>query len=183
MLPDATRTAQSSMHRGSRTRCIPLASVMGIEPIGRWVWRPDRPPGRTLYDSFLGYQLGEPDPGADGRPLLTRSQRFRGRTNPDRLYFRTRLLLALKRSCSLSTAGSGLPGGLSQLLQLALVSLAGTGRLEGGLVFLACPRHEGFHPLPAAVAARRKELTPLSNHAFVRSMIKTRRHLRRLVGS
>lgn len=34
-------------------RCIPLASVMGIEPMGRWVWRPDRPPGRTLYDSFF----------------------------------------------------------------------------------------------------------------------------------
>ncbi len=56
VLPDATRTAQSSMHRGSRTRCIPLASVMGIEPIGRWVWRPDRPPGRTLYDSFPDYR-------------------------------------------------------------------------------------------------------------------------------
>lgn len=71
VLPDATRTAQSSMHRGSRTRCIPLASVMGIEPIGRWVWRPDRPPpGRTLYDSFL---TGESDPvWADGHPIAER---------------------------------------------------------------------------------------------------------------
>ena len=77
MLPDATRTAQSSMHRGSRTRCIPLASVMGIEPIGRWVWRPDRPPVRTPYDSFLA---GESDPGADGRPVLAWCQRFSGCT-------------------------------------------------------------------------------------------------------
>ena len=34
-------------------RHIPLASVMGIEPISRWVWRPDRPPERTPYDSFF----------------------------------------------------------------------------------------------------------------------------------
>ena len=37
---------------------------MGIEPIGRWVWRPDRPPGRTPYDSFLA---GESDPVVGGR--------------------------------------------------------------------------------------------------------------------
>ena len=62
-------------------RCIPLASVMGIEPIGRWVWRPDRPPGRTLYDSFL---TGESDPvWTDGHPIAERVVR-RGRTNPDR---------------------------------------------------------------------------------------------------
>ena len=56
VLPDATRTAQSSMHRGSRTRCIPLASVMGIEPIGRWVWRPDRQRKDHQW-SFLGRSL------------------------------------------------------------------------------------------------------------------------------
>lgn len=70
VLPDATRTAQSSMHRGSRTRYIPLASVMGIEPIGRWVWRPDRPPGRTPYDSFLAGE-SETQWWADGRPFAS----------------------------------------------------------------------------------------------------------------
>lgn len=44
-------------------RHIPLASVMGIEPISRWVWRPDRPPGRTPYDSFPDYRLVKSDQG------------------------------------------------------------------------------------------------------------------------
>ena len=62
MLPDALhalRLAQCSpsiavyVSAPPTARHIPLASVMGIEPISRWVWRPDRPPGRTPYDSFL----------------------------------------------------------------------------------------------------------------------------------
>ena len=66
-------------------------------------------------DSFLGYQLGEPDPGADGRPLLTRSQRFRDRTNPDRLFQGNKLLLTLESPSGLAATGSGLLGGFSQL--------------------------------------------------------------------
>ena len=64
-----------------------VVDATGIEPVHPRLttssWRIE---GRSCAscDSFLGYQLGEPDPGADGRPLLTRSQRFRGRTNPDR---------------------------------------------------------------------------------------------------
>ena len=134
--------------------CVISVDVAGVEPAATAGCRSGPIPTHpVILFRITGRRIR---PRVDGCPLLTRSQRFRGRTNPDRLYFRTRLLLALKRSCSLSTAGSGLPGGLSQLLQLALVSLAGTGRLEGGLVFLACPRHEGFHSLPAAVAAIEK---------------------------
>ena len=73
----------------------------------------------------------------------------------------------------------------------ATTDTVGAGSTAGGANFARLLRRlaaavvvglkDGAHPLPAAVAARRKELTPLSNHAFVRSMVKTRRHLRRLV--
>ena len=43
--------------------------------------------------------------------------------------------------------------------------------------------HQGFHPLPAEVSAIEKELTPLSAHAFVRSMVRVWYHLRCLTES
>lgn len=59
-------------------RCIPLASVMGIEPIGHWALEA-RPPARThTLRFFSGW--GIIDPGADGRPLLVWCQRFSGCT-------------------------------------------------------------------------------------------------------
>ena len=124
----------------------------------------------TSLDSFPDYRLGEPDPGADGRPLLTVEISGFGVAQTPTAYFRERrLLLTLESSSSLSATGSSLLCGLGQLFELALVGLADAGRLEGGLMFFVRPRHRGSPPSRRGCGSR-KELTSLSSHAFVRSM-------------
>ena len=67
-------------------------------------------------DSFPDYRLAESCQEWADTLLLTRGQRFRSRTNPDRHgYFEARLLLALKCASGLAATGSGLLGGFSQL--------------------------------------------------------------------
>lgn len=107
--------------------------------------------------------------------MLTRGQLLRGRTNLDRHL--GKLLLALEGSGRFAATGSGLPGGLSQLFELALVGLADTGRLEGGLVVGVSVGH-GVSPPSRRGCGSRKELTSLSGHAFVRSMVRVWYHLR-----
>lgn len=89
-------------------------------------------------------------PGADGRPgAECVAQRVRGH-DPDRQFFRARLLLALEGATSLVAAPPGLFGRLGQLFELASVGLAGAGRLQGGPVVLVGPCHGVSHPLSAA---------------------------------
>jgi hypothetical protein len=51
-------------------RCILLASVTGIEPVGHWALEARPFPELTPMILFSGLPAGESDPGADGRPLL-----------------------------------------------------------------------------------------------------------------
>ena len=87
-------------------------------------------------------------PGVGGHPFADAgSAGFEVAQTPT-AYFRERLLLlALKGSGRFAATGSGLLCSLSQLFELVLVSLAGAGRLEGGLMFFVRPRHRGSPPL------------------------------------
>lgn len=74
MLPDAPRLAQRSPSiavyaSAPVARCIPLASVTGIEPVGHWALEARPFPELTPMILFSGLPAGESDPGADGRPV------------------------------------------------------------------------------------------------------------------
>ena len=78
------------------------------------------------------------------------------RTHTRTVFFRERLLLALKGSGRFAATGSGLLCGLGQLSLLVLVRSTVPGRLKGFLVVGVGPsRHKGFHPLSAASCGKR----------------------------
>ena len=110
--------------------------------------------------SFPDYRLAESCQGRTDALLLTAEISVFGVAQTPTAYFREGLLLLtlLESPSSFSATGSGLLCGLGQLFELALVGLAGAGRLEGGLVFLVCPRHRVSPPLRRSIGDR-KELT------------------------
>lgn len=63
--------------------CAISVDVTGLEPARRTVFKtlPPYLAHPVILFRITGRRI---KPGADGRPLLTRSQRFRDRTNPDR---------------------------------------------------------------------------------------------------
>lgn len=72
MLPDAPRLAQRSPSiavyaSAPVARCIPLASVTGIEPVGHWALEARPFPELTPMILFSGLPAGESDPGVGGR--------------------------------------------------------------------------------------------------------------------
>ena|GEM_PF-2595674 len=68
-------------------RCIPLASVTGIEPVGHWALEARPFPELTPMILFSGLPAGESDPGVGGRTPFCQFMTggFRGRTTLDRL--------------------------------------------------------------------------------------------------
>ena len=123
-------------------------------------------------------------PRADRRPLLTRSQRFRGRTSPD--CQRKRLPVELPGTVAL-TGGCVFRGLLVQNRRVQTVQSGLFGAVsDSGLVVLlraaACVSlvsSQGFSPPPRrSIGDRQGSLTirisnHLSDHAFVRSMVRT----------
>ena len=128
-------------------------------------------------DSFLVYQLGESSQGRTDALSLTRGQRVSGSHKPRPPKFK---LPGLPRSITLGT-GTRRP-------RSATTYTVGAGSTAGGANFARLLRRfaaavvvglkDGFHPLSAASCGNRKELTPLSDHAFVRSMVRVWCHLR-----
>lgn len=108
---------------------------------------------------------------------LTRGQRVSGSHKPRPPKFK---LPGLPRSITLGT-GTRRP-------RSATTYTVGAGSTAGGANFARLLRRfaaavvvglkDGFHPLSAASCGNRKELTPLSDHAFVRSMVRVWCHLR-----
>ena len=107
-------------------------------------------------DSFPDYRLGNQTQGCTDTLLLTaKVSGFEVAQTPT-VFFRERLLLALKGSGRFAATGSGLLCGLGQLSLLVLVRSTVPGRLKGFLVVGVGPsRHKGFHPLSAASCGKR----------------------------
>ena len=129
-------------------------------------------------DSFSGLpRLGESSQGRTDALSLTRGQRVSGSHKPRPPKFK---LPGLPRSITLGT-GTRRP-------RSATTYTVGAGSTAGGANFARLLRRfaaavvvglkDGFHPLSAASCGNRKELTPLSDHAFVRSMVRVWCHLR-----
>lgn len=128
-------------------------------------------------DSFPDYRLGESSQGRTDALSLTRGQRVSGSHKPRPPKFK---LPGLPRSITLGT-GTRRP-------RSATTYTVGAGSTAGGANFARLLRRfaaavvvglkDGFHPLSAASCGNRKELTPLSDHAFVRSMVRVWCHLR-----
>ena len=133
-------------------RCIPLASVMGIEPIGRWVWRPDRPPGRTPYDSFLA---GESDPVVGGRtPFAGLAPAVLGVHAPSR-----QLTRALPPASPAARAASATPAGIADELgeDIPNLSASVTARATSATLALYAFGDDSHHlPAPSRGKKERK---------------------------
>ena len=152
-----------------------MADATGVEPVHPRLttssWRIEGRPCASC-DSFLVYQLGESSQGRTDALSLTRGQRVSGSHKPRPPKFK---LPGLPRSITLGT-GTRRP-------RSATTYTVGAGSTAGGANFARLLRRfaaavvvglkDGFHPLSAASCGNRKELTPLSDHAFVRSMVRT----------
>lgn len=136
-------------------------------------------------DSFLA---GESDPVVGGQtPFADRGgQRFRGRTNPDC----QRNILPVELAGSVISTGCCVFHRLLfqenriQAVQNRLVGATFNGVFIVTLGINARPgliSSQGSSPPPRRSIGDRKELTPLSNHAFVRSMVRTWCHSRHLI--
>ena len=132
--------------------------------------------GHTSFDSFPDYRSanqaeGGQTPSADAESAVSGSHK------PRLPKFK---LPGLPRSITLGT-GTRRP-------RSATTYTVGAGSTAGGANFARLLRRfaaavvvglkDGFHPLSAASCGNRKELTPLSDHAFVRSMVRVWCHLR-----
>ena len=153
-----------SGHGGSRT--------LILTPYG------ERAPFYMSCDSFSGLpRLAESRQERTDALSLTRGQRVSGSHKPRPPKFK---LPGLPRSITLGT-GTRRP-------RSATTYTVGAGSTAGGANFARLLRRfaaavvvglkDGFHPLSAASCGNRKELTPLSDHAFVRSMVRVWCHLR-----
>lgn len=129
-----------------------MADATGVEPVHPRLttssWRIEGRPCASC-DSFLVYQLGEPDPGVDGHPFADAgSAGFEVAQTPT-AYFRERLLLlALKGLGRFAATGSGLLCGFCQLSLLVLVRSTVPGRLKGFPVVGVSVGHGVFTPSP-----------------------------------
>ena len=132
----------------------------GVEPPSSFSCEIEGFRSNMSLDSFPDYRLAESCQERTDALLLTAEISVFGVAQTPTAYFREGLLLLtlLESPSSFSATGSGLLCGLGQLFELALVGLAGAGRLEGGLVFLVCPRHRVSPPLRRSIGDR-KELT------------------------
>lgn len=132
--------------------------------------------GHTSFDSFPDYRSanqaeGGQTPSADAESAVSGSHK------PRLPKFK---LPGLPRSITLGT-GTRRP-------RSATTYTVGAGSTAGGANFARLLRRfaaavvvglkDGFHPLSAASCGNRKEPTPLSDHAFVRSMVRVWCHLR-----
>ena len=116
-------------------------------------------------------------PRADKTPSVDAESAVSGSHKPRLPKFK---LPGLPRSITLGT-GTRRP-------RSATTYTVGAGSTAGGANFARLLRRfaaavvvglkDGFHPLSAASCGNRKELTPLSDHAFVRSMVRVWCHLR-----
>ena len=152
-----------------------MAGMEGVEPSSSLSCEREGLSVHIPFDSFLVYQLGESCQERTDALLLTRGQWFRGRTNPDRQITRLGILVSTLEADLPTTATSvaripegPLPGPIAARARLrASVPHVGTFHTR-----------QGFSPPLRRSIGDRKELTPLSNHAFVRSMVRTLHHSR-----
>ena len=152
--------------------CAISVDVTGVEPAIPGLQNLGRPTfGRTPYDSFLA---GESDPGVGGRTPFAdcESQRVSGSHKPRPPKKKESGVLAsaleayLTRTAAVVAAipEGPFPGPVATRTRLR-TRISHSGALDAG--------HKRFHPLSAASCGDRKELTSLSGHAFVRSMVRT----------